>query len=70
MSNIAQQAARLIDLLPEQDQNLAFELVKKLILAWDADYTKVTPEEYNQIINAENEIENGDFVKHDEIEWL
>ena len=69
MSNIAQQAARLIDLLPEQDQNLAFELVKKLILAWDADYTKVTPEEYNQIINAENEIENGDFVKHDEIDW-
>lgn len=69
MSNIAQQAANLIDLLPEQDKNFAFEFIKKLVQAWDPDFTKVTENEYNEIINAEKEIENGDFIKHEDIDW-
>ena len=43
MSNTAQQVANMIDMLPENDQQLAFELIKKLVLAWDPDFTKVTP---------------------------
>ena len=69
MSNIAQQAAILIDLLPEQDKNFAIEFIKKLVLAWDPDYTKVTESEYNSIIQAEKEIDNGEFVSHDNIDW-
>lgn len=69
MSNIAQQAANLIDLLPEQDQNFAFEFIKKLVIAWDPDFTKVTQKEYDEIIAAEKEIENGDFVRHEDIDW-
>lgn len=69
MSNIAQQAATLIDLLPEQDKNFAIEFIKKLVLAWDPDYTKVTENEYNSIIQAEKEIDNGEFVSHDNIDW-
>lgn len=69
MSNIAQQAANLIDLLPEQDKNFAFEFIKKLVLAWDPDFTKVTEDEYNEIINAEKEMLDGDFVDHKDIEW-
>lgn len=69
MSNIAQQAAKLIDLLPEQDKNFAFEFIKKLVLAWDPDYTKVTENEYNSIVQSENEINNGEFINHDEIDW-
>jgi len=43
MAPIAQQIADMVDMLPEQDQALAFELVKKLVLAWDPDFSKVTP---------------------------
>lgn len=69
MSNIAQQAANLIDLLPEQEQNFAFEFIRKLVIAWDPDFTKVTQKEYDEIIAAEKEIENGDFVRHEDIDW-
>jgi len=43
MAPLAQQIANMVDMLPETDQALAFELVKKLVLAWDPDYTKLTP---------------------------
>ena len=42
MAPIAQQIAQMVEILPEADQALAFEVVKKLVLAWDPDYTKAT----------------------------
>ena len=45
MSNMAMEAARLMDMLPESDQNFAYEFIKKLVRAWDPDFTKLTPEE-------------------------
>jgi len=45
MAPIAQQIAQMVDMLPETDQTLALELVKKLVLAWDPDYTRATPSE-------------------------
>lgn len=35
MAPIAQQIAQMVDMLPETDQTLALELVKKLVLAWE-----------------------------------
>ncbi|MEG1028093.1 MAG: hypothetical protein RSE07_05330 [Oscillospiraceae bacterium] len=69
MSVMAQQVAQMLDMLPEQDQNLAYELIKKLVLAWDPDFTKVTPEELKNIKIAEQEILNGETIKHSEINW-
>ena len=34
MSEIAMNAAHMIDMLPDPDKNLAYELIKKLVLAW------------------------------------
>ena len=65
MSSIAIDTARMIDILPAEDQVFAFEFVKKLVLAWDPDFTKVTPEEAKRIAEAE---ESG-FVSEDEIDW-
>ena len=65
MSSIAIDTARMIDILPVEDQVFAFEFVKKLVLAWDPDFTKVTPEEAKRIAEAE---ESG-FVSEDEIDW-
>ena len=65
MSEIAIDTAKLIDILPEDDQKFAYEFVKKLVLAWDPDFTKVTPDEARRI----NEAEESGFVSEDEIDW-
>ena len=65
MSNIAMEAARLMDALPEADKAFAYEFIKKLVLAWDPDFTKVTDEEAKRIEAAEN----SGYVDADEIDW-
>jgi len=65
VSALAMDIARLVDMLPESDQRFAHEFVKKLVLAWDPDFTKVTAEEAAQIKAAE---ESG-FLAEDEIDW-
>lgn len=65
MSSIVIEAARLMDALPEEDKIFAYEFIKKLVLAWDPDFTKVTDEEAKKIEMAEN----SGFVDEDEIDW-
>lgn len=65
MSNIVMEAARLMEALPESDQEFAYEFIKKLILAWDPDFTKVTPAEAKEI----EEAEKSGFVNSDDIAW-
>jgi hypothetical protein len=65
MSGIVKEAARLMDIRPDADKELAYELIKKLVLAWDPDFTRVTAEEAMQIAAAEN----SGFVDEDEIDW-
>lgn len=69
MAPIAQQIANMVDILPEQDQALAYELVKKLVLAWDPDFTKLTPEETASLDEAMREIERGEYVLDTDIDW-
>lgn len=69
MGNTAQQVAQMVDMLPENDQKLAYELIKKLVLAWDPDYTKVTPLEAIQLEEAEQAFANGEYVSHEDINW-
>ena len=49
MSTKTAEIAKMIDMLPDSDKELAYELIKKLVLAWDPDYTKVTEHEYKDI---------------------
>ena len=65
MSEIALDAARMLDMLPESEQSFAYEFIKKLVRAWDPDFTKVTPEEARQIAAAEQ----SGFVDEDSIDW-
>ena len=53
MSDIVLETARMMNLLPENDQRFAYEFIKKLVLAWDPDFTKVTPEEARELQAAE-----------------
>lgn len=65
MAPKAQEVAHMVDMLPEQEQDLAYELVKRMVLAWDPDFTKVTPEEAARIKAAE---ESG-FISEKDVDW-
>jgi len=69
MSPVTRQIVEMIDMLPEQEQQLAFELIKRMVLAWDSDFTKLTPLERDTLTKADKEISNGEIVDHSEIDW-
>lgn len=69
MSGAVKEAAELLEVLPEQEQDFALEFIKRLVLAWDPDYTRVTPAERAALEEAEKEIAEGQTVPHDAIEW-
>ncbi len=65
MSDKTMQIAEMLDMLPEQEQNLACEMLKRIVLAWDPDFTKVTPQERKRL----EEAEQSGFVADSEIDW-
>ena len=69
MSVIVEKSAGLLDMLPESDQSLVYELIKKLVLAWDPDFTKVTPEERKRLDIADEEFIRGETISHNSIDW-
>lgn len=66
MSDKTMQIAEMVDMLPEQDQSLAYELIKKLVLAWDPDFTKLTVNERKRLEEAEADPE---LIGIDDIDW-
>ncbi len=69
MSETTREIVYMLDILPEQDRQLAYELVKKMVLAWDPDYTKLTDQERERLELAEKEIANGECIDHNAINW-
>lgn len=45
MSAAIRKAIELMEILPESEQNFALAFIEKLVLAWDSDFTKLTPME-------------------------
>ena len=67
MSALVKQTTDMLTLLPDEDVSLVYEFVKKLIKAWDPDYTKVTPEERKILEQADREMEKGEYFTEDEV---
>ncbi len=65
MTKTIEQTVTMLEMLPTQEQNLALELIKRLVLAWDPDYTRLTPEERTRLEAAEN----GEYVDSEDIDW-
>ena len=65
MSETVMNAARIMNLLPASEQEFAYEFIKKLLLAWDPDQTKLTSEEEKAL----SEAENSEFYDESEIDW-
>lgn len=66
MSEMVKEAAELMELLPDSDKSFALQMIKKLVLAWDPDFTKLTPKERRELEEARSEDET---VSQDEINW-
>lgn len=69
MNATTKKVISLMEILPENDQNFALEFIKKLVLAWDPDYTKLTPSERQALSEAEKDIEENGTISHDSINW-
>ena len=69
MSTTTKEAINLMEILPESDQNFALEFIKKLVLAWDPNYTKVTPAERKVLEEAEKDIAENGTISHNAINW-
>lgn len=67
MAQVSKQIGEMVDMLPMEEQLLAFELIKRMVLAWDSDFTKLTPAEREVLGKADIEIENGEVIKHEKL---
>ena len=65
MTSLAMDIAKMVDMLPESEQLLAHEFLKRMVLAWDPDFTKCTPEEAARLAQAETE----EFVAEADVDW-
>ena len=59
----------MLEMLPQEEQIFACELMRKLIRAWDPDFTKLTPHEAIELKLAHEQVANGEVYSDDEIDW-
>ena len=64
MSAVRNRIVNMIDYLPEHEQRIIFEIVKRFMPDDVA-----TPEDLEDIKAANEEFERGEFVRHEDIEW-
>lgn len=69
MSGAIKEAVSLMEVLPETEQNFALEFIKRLVIAWDPDFTKVTLKERIALEEAENDVAENGTISHDAINW-
>ena len=64
METLISDTTAMLKELPVSEQKFAYEFVKSLVLAWDPDYTKLTPNEELSLKEAEEEYKNGDYIEY------
>ena len=70
MSNtLTEKTISMLEMLPEDDVNLVYMMVERLIKSWDPDFTKLTKKEAVELHQIISEMDNGEYVSDDEIDW-
>ena len=64
-----QEILTMYNTLPEAEKGLAYELMRRLVLAWDPDFTKLTPAEHVRMEESENDLKHGRTVRLEDIDW-
>lgn len=67
MAQITTKIADMVDMLPEKEKLLAFELIKRMVLAWDSDFTKLTLAERETLEKSDIELANNEVLQHDDL---
>lgn len=67
MAQVSKQIGEMVDMLSMEEQLLAFELIKRMVLAWDSDFTKLTLAERETLEKADIELENGEVLPHEDV---
>ena len=67
MSTLAVQTAEMLSHLPEEELSLINALVKKLIVAWDPDFTKLTSSEKEGLDQSDQEMKDGEYYSEEEV---
>jgi len=69
MTAEVQKIVSMLDMLPLKEQEFACEVVRKLIIAWDPDFTKLTPKEKADLELAHEQFEKGETVNFSDVDW-
>ena len=69
MSTATRDVTRMLEMLPKEEQEFACEVMRKLILAWDSDFSKLTPTEAAELRLAHKQVANGEIFSDNEIDW-
>ena len=67
MTATTQEICEMVELLPESEQELAREFIRRMVLAWDPDFVKVTAGEMRGIEEGMRQIEDGEYVDLDKL---
>ena len=67
MSAAMKEMIDLVEFLPEADQALIAELIKRIYLAWDPDFTKLTATERASVEESEAAFLRGEFYRTDDV---
>ena len=60
------QTAKLLDALPEEDISTVNTIMKKHVIAWDPDFTKLTAEEREILEKSDAEMHKGDYISEED----
>lgn len=69
MTQMVQESVRMLEMLPESEQEFVNQFIKRIVLAWDPEFTKLTLEERKRLEDAEQRIDSGDYVRDSDIDW-
>jgi hypothetical protein len=69
MSKKTIELLHIVDMLPETEQNFINEMIKRVVIAWDPDFTKLTAEEIELLRQSDEELQRGETFSEDDIDW-
>ena len=64
-----QEILTMYNTLPEAEQGLSYELLRRLVLAWDPDFSKSTPSERTDLEESKCDLKEGHTVRMEDIDW-
>lgn len=65
--SIKTETIQMINMLPDEELGLIHAIVKKVIKAWDPDFTKLTAVEKKQLEQSEKSFSDGNYFSSEDV---